>query len=91
MSIDERKAEYWNNKRTELKNLGKYESAIKCYDEAIKLKRDYHLAWNNKGISLIMLRKYNKAIECFEETLRIKPDHTNAKKALELSRKLKSE
>lgn len=91
MSKDEKNADAWNDKGVALKNIGKYERAIKCYDEAIKLKRDYHLAWNNKGIALFILRKYNKAIECFEEVLRIMPDYANAEKALGLSRKLKSE
>ena len=32
-----------------LNNIGKYEEAIKCYDEAIKLNPKNEYAWNNKG------------------------------------------
>ena len=35
-----------------MNNLGKYEEAIKCYDEAIKLNPKNVFVWYNKGVSL---------------------------------------
>ena len=50
-------------------DLGKYEEAIKCYDESIKLNPKYERPWNGKGLNwcimfyeLIKLnRKYEDA------------------------------
>ena len=42
----------WNNKGIALYGQGKYDEAIKAYDEAIRLDPNYAMAWNNKGIAL---------------------------------------
>ena len=46
----------WYNKGIALDNLGKYDEAIKAYDEAIKLDPNDAVAWNNKGVALFSLR-----------------------------------
>jgi tetratricopeptide (TPR) repeat protein len=45
--------------------LGKYEDAIKCYDEIIKIKPDDAFTWYNKGIALANLGKQEDADNCF--------------------------
>ena len=55
-----------------MNNLGKYEEAIKCYDEALKLNPKYENAWIHKGNSLNKLGKYEEAIACFDESIQIK-------------------
>ena len=47
--IAENIAGAWNNKGVALHNQGRYDEAIKAYDEAIRLDPEYANAWNNKG------------------------------------------
>ena len=58
-----------------LSELGKYEEAIECYDEAIRINPDYASAYLNKGSALSDLGKKEEAIECYDEAIRIKPDY----------------
>jgi len=47
----------WNDKGVDLYDQGKYEEAIKAYNEAIKLDHNLVEAWYNKGIALDDLGK----------------------------------
>ena len=40
-----------------LDSLGKYNDAIKCYDESIAINPKFHFAWFNKGIKKKNLKK----------------------------------
>jgi len=40
-----------NNKGNALVGLGKYNEAIKCFDEAIRLNASTAIAWYNKGLA----------------------------------------
>jgi tetratricopeptide (TPR) repeat protein len=51
--------------------LGKYEDAIKCYDEIIKIKPDDAFTWYNKGIALANLGKQEDADNCFAKAREI--------------------
>jgi tetratricopeptide (TPR) repeat protein len=42
----------WYNKGNVLIKIGRYEDAIKSYEEATRIKPDYANAWNNKGTAL---------------------------------------
>ena len=68
------------NKSDILVHLGRYEEAIKCYDEIItKLDPKKVDAWYNKGSALDKLGKYNEAIQCYNEvTGRLDPSYVNA-------------
>ncbi|NEP55774.1 MAG: tetratricopeptide repeat protein [Symploca sp. SIO2G7] len=55
-----------------------YEGAIASYDQAVKIKPDYHEAWNNRGISLDELGRYEEAIASFDQAVKIKPDYHEA-------------
>jgi protein O-mannosyl-transferase len=68
----------WYNKGCSLKNLKKDEEEIKYYDEAIRIKPDYHEAWYNKGLTLALSRKYEEAITCFDKAINIKSDKCEA-------------
>ena len=59
-------------------NQGKYNEAIKAYDEAIRLDPKHAAAWNNKGIALNNQGKYNEAIEAYDEAIRLDPNYAAA-------------
>ena len=52
---------------------GKYDEAIKAYDEAIRLDPKYADAWNNKGTALNNQGKYDEAIKAYDEAIRLDP------------------
>ena len=56
-----------------MNKLGKFEDAIECFDEVIKLNPKNKNAWNNKGAILYELGDLKRALECFERTLKIDP------------------
>ncbi len=55
-----------------------YEAAITSYDQALKIKPDFHEAWNNRGISLKNLGQYEAAIASYDQALKIKSDFHEA-------------
>jgi len=67
-------ADDWFNKGTAFGKQGKYEGAIKAYDEAIRLNPNYVDAWINKGNALYMQGKYDEAILCYDEAIRLDPN-----------------
>ncbi|MFZ0511560.1 MAG: tetratricopeptide repeat protein [Candidatus Nitrosopolaris sp.] len=75
----DRGTEAWNNKGIALGNLGKYEEAVKSFEEATRIKADFALAWYNKGIALGNLGKYEEAIISYDEAISIKPDYARKK------------
>ena len=70
-------AEDWFNNGSSLIDQGKYNEAIKAFDEAIiKLDpNDPNLAavWSNKGTALAILGKYNESIWAYNEAIRLDP------------------
>jgi tetratricopeptide (TPR) repeat protein len=61
----------WCNKGACLFKAGRYEEAIKSYDEAIKLLPDDIISWQQKAFSFIELKKYEEAIKTFDKALEI--------------------
>src|SRR5579883_592137 len=53
----------------------KYNEAIECFNETIKLNPNNESYWNNKGLSLNSLGKYNEAIECCNEATKLNPKY----------------
>jgi tetratricopeptide (TPR) repeat protein len=47
--------------------------ALKCFDKAIELDRNYSLAYYNKGVLYTDIGDYRRALECFTKTLEIDP------------------
>jgi tetratricopeptide (TPR) repeat protein len=70
-----------------LKNLGKHNEAIECYDKAIKIDPNYALAWNNKDLALYNLGKYNESIECYDKAIKIDPNYALARNNKDLALK----
>jgi tetratricopeptide (TPR) repeat protein len=55
-----------------------YEAAIASYDQAVKLKPDYHQAWYNRGIALDDLGRFEEAIASYDQAVKLKPDDHEA-------------
>lgn len=54
-----------------LDDLSKYECAILCYDEAIKIDPKYCVPWERKGMIYHKLKKYEEAILCYDKVIEI--------------------
>jgi tetratricopeptide (TPR) repeat protein len=69
-----KKADEWMEDGLAAALLGKYEEAISCFDEVLKMTPEYSWAWFGKGAALEKIGKYEEAISCFDEVIRIDPD-----------------
>ena len=63
----------WINKGGSLGNLGRYEEAIRCFDQALCLNSRSVMSLDNKGGCLELLGRHEEAIACFDEALRLDP------------------
>jgi tetratricopeptide (TPR) repeat protein len=57
---------------------GDDDEAITSFDQALKIKPDYHEAWFYRGIALGNLGKLEEAITSYDNALKIKPDYHEA-------------
>jgi tetratricopeptide (TPR) repeat protein len=57
---------------------GKYEEAVKDYDEVIRVEPNYALAYNNRGLANYHKGNYDQAIADFNEALRLNPNYADA-------------
>lgn len=65
----------WYSKGAALTILGKYEEAIECIDNALKLSPTNEVALVNKGIALSRLGRHREALKCYNEALRVNPSY----------------
>jgi tetratricopeptide (TPR) repeat protein len=65
------KADIWIQRGGQLHRLGRYEEAIKAFDEAIKQNDpdNVYLAWYGKGLALFELREHQTAIEALQQAI----------------------
>jgi tetratricopeptide (TPR) repeat protein len=47
----------------------RYDEAVRCFDEVLRIKPNFTDAWYNKGVVLYYLRRYDEAVRCFDEIL----------------------
>lgn len=67
-----------DNQGANLANHGKYEDALKDFDDAIKLNPGIASAWYNKGLALANLGKNNEALKAYMKAIKLKPDFAEA-------------
>lgn len=58
-----------------MRNLGRFEEAITCYDAALAIKLNNYQTLYNKGNALLKLGHFKEAIACYDAALAIKPDY----------------
>lgn len=58
--------------------LGRYERALECPNEAIRINPNYAKAWNMKGMALAALGKHNEALNCFNKATELVPSYSDA-------------
>jgi tetratricopeptide (TPR) repeat protein len=51
---------------------------IVSFEQAIKIKPDYHDAWSNRGNALRKLERYEEAIASYDQAIKFKPDFYQA-------------
>jgi len=69
----------WINKGIALKNLGRLDEAIKCYDTVIEgINPRYKKAWYNKAVALWMKGDIDAARICVDKALEIEPKYPHA-------------
>jgi predicted O-linked N-acetylglucosamine transferase (SPINDLY family) len=73
LSIDARSAPAHNNYGNALRELGRYEAAIRSFDTAIQLHPGYAEAYCNRGLVLAELKRHDAAIQNFGQALVLRP------------------
>jgi tetratricopeptide (TPR) repeat protein/predicted amidophosphoribosyltransferase len=65
----------WYSKGAALTILGKYNEAIDCIDNALKLSPNNEVALVNKGMALSRLGRHREALKCYNEAIRVNPTY----------------
>jgi tetratricopeptide (TPR) repeat protein/tRNA A-37 threonylcarbamoyl transferase component Bud32 len=63
----------WTAKGMSLRNLGRIEEALACFDRALAIAPWLKEAWANKGIALFDLCRLEEAIQCENRALELDP------------------
>ncbi|HSD58079.1 MAG TPA: tetratricopeptide repeat protein [Methanotrichaceae archaeon] len=70
--------ETWNEKGWSSLDQGRYEEAIKFFDQAISLAPDFGCPYNGKGLALAALGRYDESIDAFNRSLQLVADNPDA-------------
>jgi len=62
----------------EFLELGSFEDALACFEQALLINQRDPELWNFKAVSLRSLGRYEEAIECFNKSLEIDPRDKSA-------------
>ena len=62
-------------KAYKLFNQGKYQEALKCYDEILETDSTYTDAWFGKGVVLGEYGRHHEALEAYDKALELDPEY----------------
>lgn len=65
----------WNNKGYALRKQQKYNLALECYREAVRIQPGYAKAWYNMGYVLDKLGNYEASLDAFDHAIELAPDN----------------
>ena len=71
-----------NNKGVALLNLGRYEDALKAFEEAVTLSPHNTNAWYNKGVALRNLGRYEDALMALNKAVELSPQDTETRDSM---------
>ncbi|HBB04286.1 TPA: hypothetical protein DCZ39_05340 [Patescibacteria group bacterium] len=57
-----------------LRNLNKYEEALKEFNTILEINKNYSAAYINKGIVFELLNKYEEALQAYNDAILINKD-----------------
>ncbi len=66
-------AEKQHNSGAALQEEGRYEEAIRAYDEAIRLDSQFAVAYGGRGLAYDSLGQHQRAIQDLDEAIRLDP------------------
>ena len=69
--------DYFNRGNT-LCLSGDYEGGIKAYDQAIRIRKDFHEAWHNRGVAIFFLDREEEALVSFNKAIELQPEFYQA-------------
>ena len=69
--VREKTAAFWINKGGSLDALGRFQEAIRCFDQALAIDPVSAHAWSNKGNALTALGRREEAVGCYDQALAI--------------------
>ncbi|MEQ9550951.1 MAG: tetratricopeptide repeat protein [Coleofasciculus sp. G3-WIS-01] len=65
---------FWVNQGVQQYKAGDLVDAIVCWDKALDIAPDTHIAWFNRGVILSELGRFEEAIASYDKALQFKPD-----------------
>lgn len=71
-------AAVWNNRGADLYNAGRYQQAIKAFDQAIKMNPRYTDAYSNRGAAYDALNQPERAVVDYSKALKLNPRFTSS-------------
>jgi antitoxin component YwqK of YwqJK toxin-antitoxin module/Tfp pilus assembly protein PilF len=72
------KADFYDYMGISLKQLEKYDTALKTFDEGIRLYPYKYILYYQKGMTYFKMKKYPEAEECFKKAIELNPYHANS-------------
>jgi hypothetical protein len=70
----------WNNRGVVFTKMGKYNEALKCFDNALKINPGVSNIWLNRGIALVKMYEFDEAMDCFDRALQLDPNNVSAQR-----------
>jgi predicted O-linked N-acetylglucosamine transferase (SPINDLY family) len=61
-----------------LRDLRRYDEALRCYDRAVQIKPNYAEAHYNRGLTLYELERFDDAVASYDKALELLPDYAAA-------------
>jgi tetratricopeptide (TPR) repeat protein len=71
-------ASSYNNLGVAYQKYGRYQSAMECYKQAIKIKPDFFKAYYNLGVLCGELGLVQEEIESYKQAIKARPDYADA-------------